>query len=394
LADVYRLQKQYGKAADSVEKSLSADANYAPAHNERGAIARDQKQYGDAVAAFAKAHELDPGEPVFPYNLAETHRLQKQYGKATGWVEKTLFVDATYAWAHNQRGLIAQDQQQYEPATEAFKRAFELDPGEEQFAFEVGWNLLEALNYAESEVWAQRTLGMNSEHLGAQNLLGAIAFTRRRWAEAEQIFRRLAASHSSELALHYNVASTCMRLGRFAEAHEQISIALQMDPDDPSANELLATFDQLTDSPEAVVLAQRALDLEPGFSSLLVFAVTRPTSNSSTERDDALSALSRALDEASQLDREDNFDMVIYALRVLEQALGSGAVRQAVLENRSPVWEAFRQAIAHLEQMGAPPQDPVVASIVAGLCSQLPPKEQLFAAWGVDPPKASLLANA
>ena len=311
---------------------------------------------------------------------------KKHYDKASEWVDKTLSIQPDYPRAHNQRGLIAQEQKQYDRAIAAFEKAHELDPSEADFAYNIGWSLLEELKYPESEKWAQKAIKLNSIHVGAQNLVGVIAFSQRCWGEAAQIFRRAAAAAPSEPMLPCNLASAYMRLGRFAEAHEQISVALQIDREHPEAHRLLAILHHLTDSPEA---AQLALNLEQDFSSLLVFALTRPRSITSRKPDDALQVLKRALDSASQLDREQEFDFVIYALCVLQTVHGGQAVRAVVLGNTSPVWESFRQAITHLEQIGSPPQDPRVAAIVASLSSQLPPREQLLAAWAAGQPIVS-----
>jgi tetratricopeptide (TPR) repeat protein len=381
LADCYRQPKQYGTASEWVDKTLTIQSDYAWAHNQRGLIARDQKQYDGAIAAFEKAHELDPHEPVFPNNLADCYRQQKQYGKASEWVDKTLAIQSDYPSAYNQRGLIARDQKQYDGAIAAFEKAHELDPGEAEFAYSVGWNLLEELKYAESEAWAGKAIQLDREHVGAQNLLGAIAYARRRWADAQQIFRRLAATASSEPALACNVARACMRLGQFVEAQEQVSVALQIDSEHPSAYQLLATLHHLRDSPEAAELAKRAVNLEQSFAALLVFALTRPASNPPEALDDPIGALRQALDKASPLDRELDFDFVIYALRVLEKMYGAERIREAVLGNTSPVWETLRQAITYLDQRGAPAQGPVVAAVVAAMSAPVPPKEQLLAAW-------------
>src|SRR4029450_2998406 len=71
--------------------------------------------------------------------------------------EMTLSIQSDYASAYNQRGLIAQEGQQYEAATAAFKKAFELDPCETGFSYKVGWSLLEELKFDDSEQWAWET---------------------------------------------------------------------------------------------------------------------------------------------------------------------------------------------------------------------------------------------
>ena len=120
-----------------------------------------------------------------------------------------------------------------------------------------------------------------------------------------------------------------------------------------------------------------------------MFALTRPASNPPAALDDALGALRQALDKTSPLDRELNFDFVVYALRVLEKMYGAKTIREAVLRNTSPVWDAFRQAITYLDQRGAPARDTVVAAVVAAMSAPVPPKEQLLAAWAAGQSGAS-----
>jgi hypothetical protein len=125
-----------------------------------------------------------------------------------------------------------------------------------------------------------------------------------------------------------------------------------------------------------------------------VFALTRPASNPPAALDDALRALQQALDDASPLDRKLYFDFVIYALRVLEKIYGAKRIREVVLRNTSPVWDAFRQAITYLDQRGAPEQGTMVAAVVAAMSAPVPAKEQLLAAWAAGQSGANWLSKA
>ena len=107
------------------ESVIDLESDYASAYNQRGLIEQALKHYDQAIAAFTKAHELDSTEPAFANNVADTYRLQTLYDQAAEWVERALSIQSDYAWAYNQRGLIAQEGQQYEAATAAFKKAFE-----------------------------------------------------------------------------------------------------------------------------------------------------------------------------------------------------------------------------------------------------------------------------
>jgi tetratricopeptide (TPR) repeat protein len=312
--------------------------------------------------------------------VADTYRLQKLYDQAAAWVETTLSIQADYAWAHYQRGLIVQEGQQYEAATAAFKKAFELDPCETEFSYNVGWSLLEELKFDDSEQWARKTLELDAKHVAAQNLVGALAFLRRRWSDAAQIFRRVAALDPSDSILPCNAASAHMRMGQFAEADEQLAIALRIDPEAPSAYHLLALLHHLTDRPEAAQHAERARALKQDFDSLLVFAITRSAAAATTGPNGSLEAFEQALNAASPLDREQSAEIVIYALSLLQSIHGTQA-RAVMLQNVSPVWESFRQAISHLDDIGDPSQEPPVAAIISALRSPLMPKEQLLTSW-------------
>ena len=167
MADTYRLQKQYDKANEWVEKTLAVQSDYSLAHNQRGLIARDQKDYEQATAAFEEAHKLDPKEPSFAINLADTYRTQKQYDKANEWVEKALAVQSDYSLAHERRGLIAQDQKDYERATAAFKEAHKLDPKQPSFANDVADTYRLQKQYDKANEWVEKTGGAVRLRMGA-----------------------------------------------------------------------------------------------------------------------------------------------------------------------------------------------------------------------------------
>ena len=145
------------------------------AHNQRGLIAQDEKQYDRAIAAFEKAHELEPSEPAYPANLADVYRLQKDYEKAKAWVDTTLSIQSDYAWAHNQRGLIAQDQKQYDRAIAAFEQAHELDPSEPAYADNLADAYRLQKQYDKAKAWVDTTLSIQTDYAWAHNQRGLIA---------------------------------------------------------------------------------------------------------------------------------------------------------------------------------------------------------------------------
>ena len=237
LAENYRLQKQYGKANEWVEKALAVQSDYARAHNRRGLIARDQKDYERTTAAFEEAHKLDPKEPSFAINLADTYRLQKQYDKANEWVEKALAVQSDYAWAHNQRGLIAQDQKDYEQATAAFEEAHKLDPKEPSFAINLANTYRLQKQYDKANEWVEKTLAVQSDYSWAHNQRGLIARDQKDYARAAAAFEQAHKLDPKEPSFAINLADTYRLQKQHDKANEWVEKALAVQSDYSLAHE-------------------------------------------------------------------------------------------------------------------------------------------------------------
>ena len=383
LADLYRLRKQYDKANEWIDRTLAINPSYAPAHNLCGLVAQDLKRFQQAFASYSKACELDDTEPVYPENMANLYRRQKQFDKANEWIDRTLAINPSYASAHNQRGLVAQELKQFDLATASFMKAHELDPSEPNFECSIGWHLLEQLDLAKSMEWAQKALGHDAQHAASLNLLGAISFTQKHWDEAARLFAQAESIDPQEAVFVANQANARLRMAQFGEVERLASAALQLDPDNADAYWSRGMAAHLTDGAGCEALSERALELEPSFCTWLLYAAVNAPQAAAGSKGDALVALTSALDVAKPLEREQNADFMIYAIRVVQAARGPAAVRASVLRTGSALWESLKQAVDPNEANQACFHDALVKSYAEALVSPLFPKQQLLAAWGI-----------
>lgn len=129
------------------QKAIALDPKSAIPYNELGNALRGQKKLDEAIAAYQKAIALDPKSAVTYYNLGSALRGQNKldeaiaaFRKALSLPDNTSGTPTAHTLAHNNLGLLLQDQGKREEAKREFEAAIKIDP-----KFEFSRNNLEAI---------------------------------------------------------------------------------------------------------------------------------------------------------------------------------------------------------------------------------------------------------
>lgn len=203
-------------------------------------------------------------------------RVRAREWRAAGWalagwigVASILSVDwadvrpAEADW-HYFRGTAYLDAGKFEPAAQAFRRAWQLRPAHARTLGSLGTALLQLGRNEEAALRLGEALERTPDHPNYLALRGTALARAGRAAEAVPMFRAALRHHPDSAELHGNLGLALQQLGRNQEAADDFRLAIRNDPDRIESLNGLAWI--LATSPnaepaqrrEAVELAERA----------------------------------------------------------------------------------------------------------------------------------------
>jgi tetratricopeptide (TPR) repeat protein len=75
----------------------------------------------DRLAELRKHLDREPDDPFLRYGIAMEHKKAGAFDEALRWFDKTLEVDATYAYAHYQKGQVHEAKEDTASARKAYE---------------------------------------------------------------------------------------------------------------------------------------------------------------------------------------------------------------------------------------------------------------------------------
>ena len=75
----------------------------------------------DRFKEITKLLEREPADPFLRYALAMEHKKAGRLDEALEWMDKTLEADATYCYAHYQKGQVREQQGETDKAKHAYE---------------------------------------------------------------------------------------------------------------------------------------------------------------------------------------------------------------------------------------------------------------------------------
>jgi len=259
----------------------------------------------DAIALYASGRQRQAFElvvrevPALMNVAAAAAYSQGALEEAEKYWRLALAVNADYADAHNNLGLLLAGSGRLEQAEAAYRQALAANPHDADACNNLGILLDKQDRRLEAEVVYRQALRIQPDNVGVHNNLGNLLQSLGRYAEAEAAFRQaltiqpqhpeanynlgilLAALHRCEEAeaayrqalaqrpdyieAHCNLGVVLAKLNRYGEAETAYRQALALRPEFPEAyinlGNLLTAVNR---HPEAEAAYRRALALQPG----------------------------------------------------------------------------------------------------------------------------------
>lgn len=202
LQDLGRLPE----AVTCYEKAVQLIPNHVNSRNNYGAALLAMNRPDEALEHCLIAAALDPAAPQVQLNLGNIYLVKQEYETAAPYFQKALSLNPNLAMGYFGLGQVEQfTGDRSGRSREFYLKAIELNPAVPQFHHALG-NLL-----------ADRDDPEALSHFSAAQVLNYLLPN-----------------------LHRDFGTACLRFGRHEEGIEHLKIALQQNPDDLKAREILA----------------------------------------------------------------------------------------------------------------------------------------------------------
>jgi tetratricopeptide (TPR) repeat protein len=166
LSQMYAEDRQWDQAMDALNKAISIDHKQAEYWRDLGQINANYSRLDEAEKQFKKAISLAPSDAVAYYYLGLLYTQRGDSPKVRGQVEQALLFalarDPNMAEAYFELGKLYERSGNYTVAANNFRKAQELNPGDEQALYHLGQCLVKLGNQAEG-----RKMIAGSQELGA-----------------------------------------------------------------------------------------------------------------------------------------------------------------------------------------------------------------------------------
>jgi tetratricopeptide (TPR) repeat protein len=166
LGKMYGHDRQWDQAMDALQKAISIDPKNASYWRDLGQINANYTRLDEAEKQFKKAIELEPAnaEAYYLLGLLYTQRADtpKMRGQAEQALQFALVRDDKLPEAYFELGKLYERSGNYAVAVNNFRKAQELNPGDEQALYHLGQCLVKLGNTAEG-----KKLIAGSQELGA-----------------------------------------------------------------------------------------------------------------------------------------------------------------------------------------------------------------------------------
>ena len=186
------------------------------------------------------------------HRAARALLMQERFEEALATYRQALTLDPDYVPAHAGSGEALFHLARYEEALEALARAVALQP-----RAALAGARLRLMGLAEQELGHpeaaaghyEMALKLDPDDTEALDRLALVRYHQQRYAEALELYRRLAAIKPDGAQIHANVGAALYFLGRVDEAMASFEHALALDPELETARAALARIGKTTPTP-------------------------------------------------------------------------------------------------------------------------------------------------
>lgn len=250
LGLAYLHRNQFDSAEVAVRSAIERAPRWTYPRNLLGILRHEQRRYADALTAYSQVIEMDSSAYYAYNNLGNTYWRLGRYQEAERLYHRSIAADSTRGVAHVNLSNLYRSKKRYRDAAREADHALRLDSLNAEQPFWIwprltrGW-LYEDLRAVEGS--HNESLAVQAFHRAAEQApfdprpfyeLGRLYRQRKRFPEAEAMYRRAIANDSSHITAYEGLAYllherdnlytlTAQTRSRFAESERLFALALE-----------------------------------------------------------------------------------------------------------------------------------------------------------------------
>jgi len=243
LAGQHQLSGQLVAAEQLLKQILQVQPAHPHALHLLGVVAFEAGNVVHAIQLIRHAIDQSADVALFHANLAEMYRRIGELPLAIQHAKLAIQCDPQSPMAYSNLAAVLLDHQQYDAAEAAHLEALKLAPSMLQSMSGLGGIAYSRQQFAMAEDWYRKVLVVSHSHLEALTNLGVVLMEQGRHLEAVAPLEQALALNSQRPEILFALARAHSSLGNPAPAHEYITCALLLRPDDSVLREFLNDMD-------------------------------------------------------------------------------------------------------------------------------------------------------
>ena len=251
---------------------------YVPMLGLLAGLAAGLATWRERPGAFAHRAALVVTAAVVCLFVAAARERADEFGSSRRLWEETLRVNPRCTVAHNNLGLVLEDDGHLPEAEAHFRRALELDPAQPEAAPNLAFLLQSEGRWRESADVYAPALGRMPDAKGFNNygvVLPQLGETHRAWEQ----FRSAVRLEPAMLSARFNLYRLALAQHDDPAAADELRACLRIDPDNVPSLLGLAALEiragRVVDAQDAVVLSERACRLSHGADAAALATLSR-----------------------------------------------------------------------------------------------------------------------
>jgi protein O-GlcNAc transferase len=227
---LYAVLRQQSTARAHFEKSVRANAAYAPAHFHLGALLWNNGEQEQGLNELQTAAKLDPNVFDYHYRLGSAYLRLNRFDDAIPELKQAVSINARSAPAWTDLARSLQQKGDLEGAVDAFAKATTLDPANDGLRNMYAYALIETRQAKKGIEESQRILSHNPKDTSALMNIGYANLKTGDFDAAEKAYREMVAVDANSAAGHYDLGIALKSKDQIEAAQHEFREAIRLDP--------------------------------------------------------------------------------------------------------------------------------------------------------------------